>query len=76
MKYKYVFEDKVILKTHHIKPAVITRIDKGFNSVYDITEKDILNQYIKYIKIARGLEIPVVLTVRNITRILIFDREL
>lgn len=64
------------LEGHHVKSSVITRIDKGYMSVYDITEND-LNVYGReYLEIAKSKDLVVFLTVRNKKRLLIFNRAL
>lgn len=73
--YIYVLEDKVVLKTHHVKSSVITRIRKGYANVYDITEEDLLGTSKNYLKVAAVGQLPVILEVTGVTRLLIFDKK-
>lgn len=68
-------EDMVLLKTHHVKSSVITRIRRGSGTIYDITEEDLLSTARNYLKVARVQQIPVLLNVVNTTRLLIFDKK-
>lgn len=65
----------VLLKTRHIKSSVITRIKKGYASVYDITKEDLLRTTRNYIRAAEVGQLPVILEVTGVTRLLIFDKK-
>ena len=54
---------------------MITRIRKGHNTVYDIKETDIGSPYVRYLEVAKKKNLPVVLQVVNITRLLIFNKD-
>lgn len=71
---QYILPDKVILKTHLVHPGIITRIRKGYASIYDIEMKDISKSAQHYIDKAKVDQLPVILIVANATRLLIFDK--
>jgi hypothetical protein len=75
-KNLYFLKDHVLLKTHHIRSSVITRLRKGKISVYDISDKDVYNHNVYFLQKAEEENIPVLLQVNNITRLLVFNRKL
>jgi hypothetical protein len=74
-KNLYILKDHVLLKTHHIRSSVITRLRKGKMSVYDIQEKDVYNHNRYFLQKAEEDNLPVLLQVNNITRLLIFNKD-
>jgi len=54
---------------------MIKRIKKGHATVYDISVKDIYKDKLFYLDIAANYNIPVILNVINITRLLIFNKQ-
>lgn len=72
---KYYDDQKVTLKTHHIRAELITRIRKGYASIYDITEADVYKQYRHYLEMAKEEDLYVVLEVIRARRLLIFNKK-
>jgi hypothetical protein len=71
----YYNQTKVSLEKHHVMDSVLTKLRRGHMTVYDIEVSHIHSQYHHYISYARADNIPVMLTVNGITRLLIFNRE-
>jgi hypothetical protein len=72
----YHNQTKISLEKHHVLNSVLTKLRRGHMTVYDIEVNHINSQYHHYISHARAENLPVVLTVNGITRLLIFNREL
>lgn len=71
----YYNQTRISLEKHHVMNSVLSRIKKGYMSIYDIEVNHINSQYHHYISYARAENLPIVLTVNGITRLLIFNRE-
>jgi len=72
----YYNDKEMYLEGHHVKASVIKRLDKGYITVYDLTEND-LNVYGReYLEIAKSKDLVVFLTVRNKKRLLIFNKTI
>lgn len=72
----YYDEREMNLAGHHVKSSVITRLDKGYISVFDITQEDLNRHGKEYLGIAESKDIPVFLTARAKKRLLIFNKKL
>jgi len=68
-------QKEVSLKKHHVMASMLTKLRRGHITVYDIEVRHINSQYHHYISYARANNLPVMLTVNGITRLLIFNRE-
>ena len=60
---KYWDDEKIILKTHHIKGKMIEKIRKGYASIYDIKVSDVYKHCRHYLEKAQEENLYVVLEV-------------
>lgn len=67
----------LVLGTHHIRDSIRRQIDNGHLSIYSVTKADLFsNDYInRTLARAEKEEFPVLLKVRGVTRLLIFNRK-
>lgn len=70
----YYDEKEMNLMAHHVKSSVITRLDKGYITIYDLNKEDLNRHGKEYLEIAESKGLAVFLTVRAKKRLLIFNR--
>lgn len=68
--------NRFVLRKHHVKNSALKRLAKGCMSVYDIEKSDIHKQFLNaYNSRGKKFSFPVILIIDNVTRLLIFNRN-